>query len=116
MPTQQTQINATHVAAQIIPADGNRRYLKIHNYFASAQTMWVSFIGTATCGTAGEEEIPPGYSIEFGVNRLFSPNGLIANNQTFQQPNCPTEAISIISGSLNTPADSATGGITVLSP
>lgn len=116
MATQQTPISATSAAATVLIADGNRRYLLISNYFGSAQTMWVSFTGTATCGTNGELEIPPGYAREFGVARLTSPNGLIANNETFPQPNCPTEAISVISGSLNTPANSATGGILVISP
>lgn len=117
MPTQQSAIAATHIAAQVLTSDPNRRYLLIRNYSASQQTMWILFGGTAaTCGTAGELELLPGYTYEFGTSRLTSPQGLVANNQTFIQPNCPTEAVNIITGALNAPADGASGCLMVVTP
>jgi hypothetical protein len=113
-PTQPFPINATSAASQVVPADSNRRYMLIRNYSASQQTMWIAFGVVATCGTNGELEVLPGYAYEFGTSRLIHPNGLVANNETFPQPNCPTEYVSVISGALGAPINSATGGLLVI--
>lgn len=115
-------ISATSTAQTITAAgpnggsDPNRRYMMIRNYSSSEQILWVAFGVAATCGTNGELEIMPGYTYEFGTTRLISPNGLIANNQTAQQPNCPTEYVSVIAGPLNTPTGTAVGSLMVVTP
>ncbi len=120
--TQQFPIAATSTAATITAAgpnggaDPNRRYMLIRNYSASQQTMWIAFGAAATCGTNGELEVLPGYAYEFGTSRLISPSGLVANNEVFPQPNCPTEYVSVISGALGAPTNSASGCLVVVTP
>lgn len=114
--TQQFAINASSASAVVAPADQNRRYALISNYSDSTEIMWVAFGKAATCGTAGELEVLAGYSREFGVSRLISANGLVANNETFQQPNCPLESINVICGTRGSPTGTAVGSLMVVSP
>lgn len=114
--TQQFPISANNAAAQVIPADQNRRYMLIRNYSTSGQILWVAFGAIATCGNNGEIEILAGYTYEWGATRFISPNGLIANNQTFAQPNCPIEYVSVIAGTLGNPTGTAVGCLMVISP
>lgn len=114
--TQQFPINASSTASQALQGDINRRYMMLRNYSDSGQILWVAFGAVATCGTNGELEILAGYTYEFGTTRLVSPNGLIANNETFPQPNCPTEFISVICGARGAPAGTAVGSIMVVTP
>ena len=114
--TQQFPINATNAAAQALQGDINRRYLMIRNYSDSAQIIWVAFGAVATCGNNGELEVLPGYTYEFGTTRLVAPNGLIANNETFPQPNCPLEYVSVICGARNAAAGTAVGSLMVITP
>lgn len=114
--TQQYTISANGTAAQALQGDINRRYLMIRNYSDSTEILWIAFGAVATCGTAGELEVLPGYTYEFGTTRLISPNGLIANNETFPQPNCPTEYISVICGTRGSPTGTAVGAIMVVTP
>ena len=116
MPTLQYAINATGTTAVALAADQNRRYLLVRNYSDSAQIIWVAFGVAATCGTNGELEVLAGFTYEFGTGKLISPNGLIANNEVFPQPNCPTESINVICGARNGPAGTAVGSIMVVSP
>ena len=114
--TQHSIINAGTTAAQAINADPNRRYMMIRNYSDSAQIIWVAFGAVATCGTAGELEVLPGYTYEFGTTRLVAPNGLVANNETFPQPNCPLEYVSVICGTRGSPTGTAVGALMVITP
>jgi hypothetical protein len=120
--TQQFALNVTSVATTITAAglnggaDPDRRYIMIRNYSDSVQIIWVAFGNVATCGTAGEVEVLPGYTYEFGTTRLVAPNGLVANNETRRQPNCPVEYISVICGARNNPTGTAVGALMVISP
>jgi hypothetical protein len=114
--TQQFPINAVSSAVQVLGADPNRRYMMIRNYSDSAQIIWVAFGTVATCGNAGELEVLAGYTYEFGTTRLVAPNGLVANNETFPQPNCPLEYVSVICGARNSPTGAAVGAIMVVTP
>jgi len=116
MATSQSIVSASSTAATVLAPDPNRRYLKIRNYTDSGQTIWIAFGKAATCGTAGEEELLPAYTFEYGVTRLIPPNGLNAANETFPQPNCPLEFVSVICGPRGNPTGTAVGSILVISP
>lgn len=93
MPTIHYPINlASGQSAQIAPADKNRNSMIIQNYLSQTVNpgqgvMYVAFGATATAGTGGELEIPPGGSYPYG-------NNLLPNNTT-PLKNYPLESISV---------------------
>ena len=104
MGTQQTALNATTSASNPVPYNPDRRFAYIRNYTGSLGTIWLLFVPqgsnqVATQGLNGELEILPGMDFEFG-GKLDPITKQLPGS--FKLPNCPIEAVSIISNSTAT--------------
>lgn len=107
MPTAQTAINqGIGSSAQVLPADGNRRYMIIQVYDDSAGSAYVKFGSPATAGNGGELKVTPGGVYIFGT----PPPMVISPDVTYLSPAPPLETVNIIGV-----AGTAKGSILVVS-
>jgi hypothetical protein len=94
MATTQTPIVVATSSVQVAGASAVRRSLFIQNYAESAVSMYIAFGQSATAGTNGELEIPPGQNFSWGGILAMPSNP--PSTGTGLAPACPAESINVI--------------------